>query len=79
MVVSGGKTPIGLFKKLSNKNIDWSRVNITLTDERWVSLENKQSNERMIRNYLLKNKASSANFIGLKSDKNLLSMIQLIT
>ncbi|MEC8025525.1 MAG: 6-phosphogluconolactonase, partial [Myxococcota bacterium] len=36
LVVSGGSTPVALFGRLSQADLDWSRVTITLADERWV-------------------------------------------
>ena len=57
LVVSGGSTPLPLFKALSVRAVDWSKVTITLADERWVENTDAASNE----------KASKANFIALKT------------
>ena len=70
LAVSGGSTPKGLFAQLSNSDLDWSRVWITLVDERWVEPDHDDSNERLVRENLLQNRASMANFIGLKSPGN---------
>lgn len=67
LIVSGGSTPLKLFELLSKKAIDWSDVFITLADERWVTPEHSDSNERLVRNHLLKNRAASAKFRGLKN------------
>ncbi|KFZ37331.1 6-phosphogluconolactonase [Shewanella mangrovi] len=67
LVVSGGRTPAGLFEKLSQKPIDWSEVFITLADERWVDPEHHDSNENMVRNCLLQHRAANAKFRGLKN------------
>ena len=67
LVVSGGRTPAALFESLSKTNVDWSNVDISLADERWVDVENDASNEKMLRNTLLKNNAAAANFVGLKT------------
>ncbi|MEH6648902.1 MAG: 6-phosphogluconolactonase [Motiliproteus sp.] len=67
LVVSGGRTPVGLFKALSRIELDWSRVIITLADERWVSPDNDDSNERLVRAHLIQNLASAARFISLKT------------
>ncbi len=66
MAVSGGSTPIPLFERLSIVDIAWSKVMITLVDERWVEPDHKDSNEALVRKHLLKNKAESAEFVGLK-------------
>lgn len=66
MAVSGGSTPIPLFEKLSTVVMDWSKVVITLVDERWVEPDHKDSNEALVRKHLLINQAAGAEFIGLK-------------
>ncbi len=68
LVVSGGSTPVPMFDVLSQQNIDWSKVWITLADERLVPVDHEDSNEAMVRAHLLKNRAKSANFVGLYSD-----------
>ncbi len=70
LVVSGGRTPVALFNRLSIQDLDWRRVTITLADERWVELDATTSNERLVRIELLRNKAADARFIGLKSTAN---------
>ena len=42
IAVSGGSTPKGFFKVLSNKAIDWKKVTVTLADERWVDMNSVQ-------------------------------------
>lgn len=65
LVVSGGKTPISLFQALSQCNLDWEKITVTLVDERCVSIDNEDRNEILVRNYLLKNLALKASFIAL--------------
>ena len=65
LLVSGGSTPKKLYEILSNKEIDWNNVNIGLIDERFVATDTDESNELLIKNTLLKNKAADAKFIGL--------------
>lgn len=67
IAVSGGKTPIPLFKLLSQQDLDWHNVFITLVDDRWVDDTDDASNEKLVLNYLLQNKAKLANFVGLKN------------
>ena len=67
IAVSGGSTPKALFSALSQVDIDWSKVDVTLVDERWVEPDSDQSNERMVRECFLINHAAAANFIGMKS------------
>lgn len=67
IAVGGGRTPIALLNQLSDVEIDWSNITITLTDERWVETDQPESNERMVKQHLLKNKAASASFVPLKT------------
>lgn len=67
LVVSGGRSPTRLFEILRTQQLDWSRVCIALADERWVPAEDEASNERLVRTFLLKDKAAAARFNGLKN------------
>ena len=69
MAVPGGTSPIKIFDELSKQKLDWSKVQITLVDDRLVDTENEHSNQKLIRNHLLKNEAQISNFIPL--NKNL--------
>lgn len=64
LVVSGGTTPAKCFEELSNRRLEWSRVDILASDERWVAADHEDSNERLIRNTLLVNNAAEANLLG---------------
>ena len=68
MAVSGGSTPISLFKNFSLISIDWTKVDLTLADDRWVDSKSAYSNELLVRTHLIKNKAAKVNFIPLKND-----------
>lgn len=68
LAVSGGKSPITLFQTLSQQSLDWTRVRITLVDERIVPTYHEASNTRLVREYLLQNQAASAQFIPLIND-----------
>lgn len=65
LVVSGGSTPIPLFKALSKMPLDWKNIWITLADERWVSPDHKDSNEALVRRHLLTRRAADAHFVSL--------------
>ena len=67
LVVSGGKSPVKLFELLRAENLDWSRVCVALADERWVDPSDPDSNEKLVRDVLLKEAAAAARFIGLKN------------
>lgn len=53
LVVSGGSTPGPCFDLLSEQALDWSRVTVIPSDERWVPADNPDSNERLIKKRLL--------------------------
>lgn len=68
LAVSGGKSPKGLFQILSNANLPWENIVITLTDERCLEPTSLESNEYLIRTNLLQNKAKHAQFIPIYGD-----------
>lgn len=61
--VAGGSTPGQIFDGLCAADIDWDRVQVMATDERWVPAESERSNARMIAARLLQNRAAAARFI----------------
>ena len=65
LVVSGGRTPKPLFAELNEQSIDWSKVTILLADERWVLPDSDDSNDKLIKTCLLKNKAAAAKYVSL--------------
>ncbi len=65
LVVSGGKTPARYFEALSGMQLDWTRVAITLADERRVANDSPRSNARLVREALLRNHAMVASFTPL--------------
>lgn len=68
LAVSGGKSPIAFFQALSQQDLDWARVNITLVDERIVPTAHADSNTNLVRQYLLQNRAAAAQWLPLISD-----------
>ena len=70
LLLSGGSTPMNLYTLLSNVDLSWGKVFVGLVDERFVSIKDSFSNERMVKQALLQNFATRANFIGLVYDTN---------
>ena len=68
LVVSGGISPIKIYKDLSQIDIPWSKVQITLVDDRVVDPQDENSNQKLLSEYLFKNKAKIANFFPLSED-----------
>lgn len=60
---SGGSTPMPMYRELSNAELDWSKVLVSLVDERYVPPTDEASNERLIKENLLANNAESCQFI----------------
>lgn len=69
LVVSGGKTPAHYFEALSKVTLDWTRVAITLADERRVADDSPRSNARLVRETLLRNHAAAAPFSPLADSR----------
>lgn len=65
LIVSGGSTPKPLLEKLRKIAIEWEKVTIGLCDERWVDSSHVDSNEKLIREHLLQDKANKASFVGM--------------
>ncbi|MGB0540005.1 MAG: 6-phosphogluconolactonase [Paracoccaceae bacterium] len=66
--VPGGTTPGPIFDRLCQSDLDWARVNILLSDERWVPTENPRSNTALLRNRLLVGAAETAGYVPLYAD-----------
>jgi 6-phosphogluconolactonase len=66
LAVSGGSTPARFFRALSQRaDIDWTRVTVTLVDERWVDESSDRSNARLVKANLLQGPAAAAAFVPL--------------
>ena len=65
IAVSGGTTPVLFFRALSRAGLDWSRVTVTLVDERFVEPSSERSNEGLVRRTLLQGPAAAARFVPL--------------
>lgn len=62
LVVPGGTTPGPIFDALCAADLDWSRVDVSLSDERWLPEAHIRSNARLVKERLLSNRASAAVF-----------------
>lgn len=67
MLLSGGSTPGPLYERLSRAELDWKKVSVALVDERWVDSEHAASNERLLKQTLLQNRAAESLFTGMKN------------
>jgi len=64
-VVGGGSTPGACFEYLSDYELNWDKIQVALSDERWVPNDHKDSNERLVRNTMLKGAAASGSVLSI--------------
>jgi len=62
---AGGSTPSPIYRRLAQADLDWSKVAVTLVDERHVPESSPDSNARLMRETLLTGPAAAARFIPL--------------
>jgi 6-phosphogluconolactonase len=66
LVATGGRSPGPVYDRLREApGIDWSRVVVTLSDERCVAPEDPASNQRLVRERLLAGAAAKAHLLPL--------------
>lgn len=65
LAVPGGTSPGPVFDDLCAADLDWSRVDVMLTDERWVPEDSDRSNTRLLRERLLVERAAEARLLPL--------------
>lgn len=70
LLVSGGSTPLPLFKRLSQADLAWDKVDVSLVDERWVEGTDSASNTKLVKENLLQGNAAAANFVEVKSEQS---------
>lgn len=68
LVGTGGRSPLGVYDRLSDAELDWSRVIVTLSDDRFVRPEDPSSNEGLVRRRLLVGRAAAAHFEPLRHE-----------
>ncbi|TAE34907.1 MAG: 6-phosphogluconolactonase [Alphaproteobacteria bacterium] len=52
LVVSGGSTPVPFFHALNHADLPWDYITVLVADERWVMLDDAQSNEGLVRHHI---------------------------
>lgn len=68
IAVPGGTTPGPIFDTLGAVDLDWARVRVLPTDERWVPESHPRSNAALIRGRLLTGRAAAATLVPLWRD-----------
>jgi 6-phosphogluconolactonase len=69
-IVSGGSSPVQIFKDLSVMEAQWSDINISLVDDRVLDINHNDSNEKLVNDLLIKDKAKDASFISICNQTN---------
>lgn len=64
LALSGGSTPAPFMRALAKQELDWSLVNVTLTDERCVAEDHERSNARLVIENLM-DQVTAATFLPL--------------
>jgi len=67
LLVSGGSSPKPLYQRLSQIDLDWSKIQVGLVDERWVEPGHAKSNESFVKQSLLQHQAGMAPFWTMKN------------
>ncbi|HEY4029551.1 MAG TPA: 6-phosphogluconolactonase [Caulobacteraceae bacterium] len=67
LAATGGRMPGPVYDLMAVTPLEWSRVRVTLTDERWVDPSSPDSNERLVRERLLQHRAAGAVFHPLRA------------
>ena len=62
-VVPGGTTPGPIFDSLCAASVEWDRVHVMLSDERWVPEDHDRSNAKLLKERLFVDRAAEAKFI----------------
>mgnify|MGYP001611632038 CR=1 FL=1 len=67
LVVPGGNTPRHYLPALAKCKLPWDRITVTLSDERWVDVNDEQSNEHLVKQHLMSHLPANTHFVGLKT------------
>lgn len=62
---SGGSTPTPIYRRMAEAALDWSRVAVTLVDERYVPEASPDSNAALLKRVLMTGPAAAARFVPL--------------
>ena len=64
---SGGSTPAPIYARLAHAGLDWSKIVVTLVDERYVPETSPESNAALLKRTLLTGPAAAARLVPLYS------------
>jgi 6-phosphogluconolactonase len=78
LVATGGRSPGSVYDRLRDADLDWTRVVVTLSDERCVPADAPDSNQRLVRERLLKGPAAKAHLLPLWPEPPAAALVALI-
>ena len=67
LVGTGGRSPAPVYDLLAQAKLDWRRIAVTLSDDRFVPVDSPDSNERLLRERLLTGPAAAARFVPIST------------
>jgi 6-phosphogluconolactonase len=70
LVVSGGRTPAAFLRELGQRPLDWSRIHVTLADERCVPATDAASNLRLVREAFAGTAAAAAQLLAIDATRD---------
>ena len=73
-VLTGGSSPINLYKSLSKTKINWKNIDLFWGDERYVSQQSNNSNFKLAKKHLINNiNINKKNIFSVNTQKNTLN------
>ena len=66
-IIPGGTTPGPAFAQLAKSSLDWKKITIAQSDERWLPSDHPQSNQGLTARTLLIDNAEKANYVAMKN------------
>ncbi len=66
-VIPGGSTPGPAFKQLANSSLDWKKITVAQSDERWLPSNHPQSNQGLTERTFLIENAKEAKYVAMKN------------
>lgn len=70
LALAGGNSGVDFYKELSKTTMDWENIEFYQTDERFVDTDNKESNQKMLKNSLAEAIDKGAEFYPIKITEN---------
>ena len=68
LVAAGGTTPAPLYRELAGREIDWDRIWVTGSDERWLPPDDPDTLDCLLHATLFQGPAAQARFVPLKTE-----------